>query len=76
MDRYRFTREGDLCTIFDKVEGVACEWTAHCYNETNQLLPPKGWLSHLPADEAARKGARVAREIADYAAANYYDLIF
>lgn len=76
MNRYSFTRTGDQCKIFDKVEGVECVWTAHRYNDTNKLLPPSGWLDKMPADQAAMYAARVAREIADHVARNYYDLVF
>ena len=69
MAQYRVETDGDRCKCSDTQNGVVIEWNRGQFNETQSV----SFATEQPAD--AVRLAAIMRQIGDYLAANYNNLI-
>lgn len=73
MANYLFETHYGVCTVTDADAGVSVQWEVGKFNETNRAeVDP---LAQLNLNPDALTLARICREIADYIAENYKELI-
>lgn len=73
MGKYLFETHYNQCTVTDAENGVSVTWERGKFNATNRATVEP--LAQISLHPDALKLARIMREIADYAAENYKDLI-
>lgn len=73
MKKYLFETHYNQCTLTDTETGVSLTWESGKFNETNR--GEIDTFSQLHQNPDALKLARIMREMADYARANYAELL-
>lgn len=68
MNKYIFDTHYGVCTVTDTENDLAVSWTKGKYNETNKV-------AYFGEDTDPMKVARMCRELADYIAQEYPELI-
>lgn len=77
MERYIFDTHYGKCTLTDTQTGIIVEWQSGKFNETNaaRLEPLSTLHTETDAGRLAERLAHIMREMADYARANYAELL-
>lgn len=77
MERYYFDTHYGQCTLTDPETGVSLTWEPGKFNETNRgAVEPLSTLhTETDAGRLAERLAHIMREMADYARANYAELL-